>query len=92
MTDFQDGPGRNAGAAPDLIAKIVYFPLQPIQGKVQTLAAGATLMAQSTGPAELLTGSAQLSTTGNVSGFVIFRHNGQEAAVPLESRADDLVR
>jgi hypothetical protein len=34
----------------------------------------------------LLTGSAQLSTTGNVSGFVIFRHNGQEAVVPLESR------
>jgi hypothetical protein len=30
--------------------------------------------------------SAQFSTTGNVSGFVIFRHNGQEAVVPLESR------
>ena len=33
-------------------------------------------------------GSAQLSTSGNVSGFVIFRYNpnGQEAVVPLESR------
>ena len=38
-------------------------------------------------PQPLLTGSAQLTTTGHVSGFVIFRHNGQEAAVPLESRA-----
>jgi beta-propeller repeat-containing protein/all-beta uncharacterized protein len=55
----------------------------------QTLAAGATLTAQSTASVELLTGSAQLSTTGNVSGFVIFRHNGQEAAVPLESRTAD---
>ena len=53
----------------------------------QTLPAGATLMVQSTGSVELLTGSAQLSTTGNVSGFMIFRHNGQEAAVPLETRA-----
>ena len=33
-------------------------------------------------------GSAQLTTDGNVSGFVIFRYepNGQEAVVPLESR------
>ena len=34
----------------------------------------------------LLTGSAQLTTTGNVSGFAIYRHNNQEAVVPLESR------
>ena len=40
----------------------------------------------SSGAPQLLTGSAQLSTTGNVSGFVIFRHNDQEAVVPLESR------
>jgi hypothetical protein len=40
----------------------------------------------SDGAPQLLTGSAQLSSTGNVSGFVIFRHNGQEAVVPLESR------
>jgi hypothetical protein len=51
-----------------------------------TLAAGATLLVQSTGAVNLLTGSAQLATTGNVSGFVIFRHNGQEAVVPMESR------
>ena len=52
----------------------------------QTLAAGATLIIVSTGAPDLITGSAQLTTTGNVSGFVIFRHNGQEAVVPLESR------
>jgi hypothetical protein len=40
----------------------------------------------SRGAPQLQTGSAQLSTTGNVSGFVIFRHNGEEAVVPLESR------
>ncbi len=50
------------------------------------LAAGATLVIASSGAQALITGSAQLSTTGNVSGFVIFRHNGQEAVVPLESR------
>jgi hypothetical protein len=56
----------------------------------QTLAAGASLLVQSAAP--LLnptptTGSAQLTTNGNVSGFVIFRYNptGQEAGVPLES-------
>jgi hypothetical protein len=52
----------------------------------RTLAAGATLLIVSSGSVNLLTGSAQLSTTGNVSGFVIFRHNDQEAVVPLESR------
>jgi hypothetical protein len=38
--------------------------------------------------AALLTGSAQLTTTGNIAGFVIFRYNpnGQEAVVPLETR------
>ena len=52
----------------------------------QTLAAGATLMVASSGTPQLLTGSAQLSTNGHVTGFVIFRHNDQEAVVPLESR------
>ena len=53
----------------------------------QTLAAGATLLIVSGGVTpQLFTGSAQLVTSGNVSGFVIFRHNGQEAVVPLESR------
>ena len=38
--------------------------------------------------AQLLTGSAQLNTGGNVSGYAIYRYipNGQEAAAPLESR------
>ncbi len=52
----------------------------------QTLSPGATLLIVSSGAPSLLTGSAQLSTNGNVSGFVIFRHNNQEAVVPLESR------
>jgi hypothetical protein len=52
----------------------------------RTLAAGATLVIVSNSTAKLYTGSAQLSTTGQVSGFVIFRHNNQEAVVPLESR------
>ncbi len=52
----------------------------------QTLAPGATLIIVSSGAPNLITGSAQLTTTGNISGFVIFRHNGQEAVVPLESR------
>jgi hypothetical protein len=56
----------------------------------QSLAAQASLWIQSTGPITnaLQTGSAQLITNGNVSGFVIFRYTstGQEAVVPLESR------
>ncbi len=52
----------------------------------QNLLPGATLLIASGGASQLLTGSAQLNTTGNVSGFVIFRHNNQEAVVPLESR------
>jgi hypothetical protein len=52
----------------------------------QTLAAGATLLIVSTGAVDLLTGSAQVATTGNVGGFVIFSHNNQEAVVPMENR------
>jgi hypothetical protein len=57
----------------------------------RTLAAGASLVIQSTAPLSdpaPTTGSAQLTTDGNVGGFVIFRYNpnGQEAVVPLESR------
>ncbi len=56
----------------------------------ETVAPGALLSIQSTGqPTDpLQEGSAQLTTTGNVSGFVILRYNpnGQEAVVPLESR------
>ena len=50
------------------------------------IAAGATLIIVTSGAPQLLTGSAQIASTGNVSGFVIFRHNEQEAVVPLESR------
>jgi len=53
---------------------------------LKSLTAGATLVVESSGSGNLLMGSAQLTTTGHVSGFVIFRHNNQEAVVPLESR------
>ncbi len=56
----------------------------------RSIAAGATLVVESTGPDSnpLQTGSAQLTTDGNTSGFAIFRYGptGQEAVVPLESR------
>jgi hypothetical protein len=52
----------------------------------QTLASGATLVLDSTSTAALLMGSAQFSATGNIGGFVIFRHNDQEAAAPWEIR------
>jgi len=57
----------------------------------QPLNPGATLVIQSAAPLANPTptvGSAQVTTTGNVSGFVIFRYNpnGQEAVAPLESR------
>jgi hypothetical protein len=59
----------------------------------QNIAAGASLWVQSSGSLAdpLLTGSAQLTTTGNISSFAIFRYtpNGQEAVVPLESRNAD---
>jgi hypothetical protein len=57
----------------------------------QVLAAGATLIVESAAPESdpaPTVGSAQLTTNGNVGGFVIFRYNpdGQEAVVPIESR------
>jgi putative Ig domain-containing protein len=56
----------------------------------RAIAAGATLVIESTGPDSnpLQTGSAQLTTDGNTSGFAIFRYapTGQEAVVPFESR------
>ncbi len=57
----------------------------------QTLAAGASLIVESAAPLANpapTIGSAQLTTTGNIGGFVIFRYNpnGQEAVVPLENR------
>jgi hypothetical protein len=56
----------------------------------RTLGAQATLIVESQGPDlnPVQVGSAQLTTDGQVSGFVVFRYtpNGQEAVVPLESR------
>ena len=55
----------------------------------QMLAAGASLTVLTAGtPAFLSEGSAQLTTSGNVSGFAIFRRTTtfQEAVVPMESR------
>ena len=57
----------------------------------QSLAAGATLLVESdaplSNPAPTI-GSAQLTSSGNVGGFVIFRYDptGQEAVVPFETR------
>jgi hypothetical protein len=56
----------------------------------QTLAPGATLVINTNeqdSPTPVV-GSAQLTTTGNISGFEIFRWNtfNQEASVPLETR------
>ena len=55
------------------------------------LPTGAMLMVQSAAPKTDLaptTGSAQLTSTGDVRGYVIFRYNpdGQEAAAPFENR------
>ncbi len=53
----------------------------------QSIAAGAMLVivTQGLNSASSATGSAWLSTTGNVSGFAIFQNAGQEAVVPLET-------
>jgi hypothetical protein len=55
-----------------------------------TVPGKATLLIESTGPpgSPLLSGSAQFSTEGTVTGFVILRYtpNGQEAVVPMENR------
>jgi sugar lactone lactonase YvrE len=59
----------------------------------QSIAGGATLIVESEGPASLdaVTGSAQLQTDGDVSGFAVFSRSPldskpQEAVVPLETR------
>ena len=55
----------------------------------RTLAAGASLLVQTQAQDALaaVAGSAQLTATGNVSGFAIFdwTTNGQEASVPLQT-------
>ena len=71
------------------------FPQQPSLGTVlsssldENLDAGATLVLDTTGPAsQALVGASQLLTSGNMSGFAIFKYvpSGQEAVVPLETR------
>ena len=56
----------------------------------KTLAAGAMLVVETQAQDALtvVVGSAQVTTTGNISGFEIFRWTtfGQEASVPLETR------
>jgi len=56
----------------------------------QTIGSGAVLviLTQGNNAAPSMVGSAQLTTTGNVGGFAIFRYDptGQEAVVPLEAR------
>ena len=86
----------------DMTGAPLSLPLTFPQGSVaettapsvtQAIAAGATLLVDSGGVTpQLFTGSAQLSTTGHISGFVIFRHNGQEAVVPIESRNANCLR
>jgi sugar lactone lactonase YvrE len=58
-------------------------------GVTRTLAAGATLLIRTQGGADPVACSGILSTTGQVGGFAIFQiqSNGQEAVVPLETRA-----
>jgi hypothetical protein len=55
----------------------------------QTIDAGASLvlLTQGSNSGASVVGSAQLITTGNVSGFAIFRYNptGQEAVVPMST-------
>jgi hypothetical protein len=57
----------------------------------RTLAAGALLevVTQAQDALPLVQGSAQLTTTGAIGGFEVFRWNtfGQEASVPIETRA-----
>jgi hypothetical protein len=79
-------PNGNPLPLPISYSQQVGSAVSTVSSVSQMLPAGATLLVQSAGAANLLTGSAQLSTTGHVSGFAVFRHNGQEAVVPLESR------
>jgi len=77
------------------VALPVSFPQTGTTGQTassvqQTLAAGATLIVESEGPASLasVSGSAQLQTSGGVTGSAVFQYLGsQEAVVPLETRS-----
>ncbi|MDR3738109.1 MAG: hypothetical protein P4L40_03725 [Terracidiphilus sp.] len=61
---------------------------QTTAAMTQTLAPGATLQIQTQGDNTAVACSAQLTTTGQVSGFAIFEYvpSAQEAVVPLETR------
>ena len=62
----------------------------PVSSYSQTVPPNASFWVQATGAAAaaLQTGSAQLTATGDIGGYAIFRYNpnGQEAVVPLETR------
>ena len=62
---------------------------QMVSSVTQTLAPGATLLIQTEGIGSAISCGARLASTGQVSGFAIFRYipNGQEAVVPLETRS-----
>ncbi len=51
----------------------------------QTIAAGATLIVTTQNSGAVVTGSAQVTTAGNIGGFAIFQSSGQEAVAPLET-------
>jgi len=88
---FYDDNG-NPLALPLLFPQTSSTPQTPVTTLDRTLGPGATLIIESTGPDAQVTqvGSAQLLTTGNITGFAVFRQtvpSGQhEAVVPLESR------
>ena len=83
----------NDGSAPQLPFT---FPQQSSPGPAvgstvdQSIAAGATLVIDTTGPASqtVATGWSQLLTSGNIGGFAIFDYTptGQQAVVPVETR------
>ncbi len=55
----------------------------------QTIPAGGTwiIATQGQDAGATVSGLAELTTTGNISGFAIFQNAGQEAVTPLETRA-----
>jgi pimeloyl-ACP methyl ester carboxylesterase len=81
---------NNGNALPLPLTFVQTGNVTTVSTLTQTVAAGATLLILTHGSdtGAPLVGSAQLTTTGTVSGFAIFRYNvtGQEAVVPLETR------
>ena len=83
LSFFDDGGG--ALSLPVSFPQTGTVATEPLVSQV--IPAGATLLVVTQGQNStgVVTGSAQLSTTGNVSGFAIFQNAGQEAVVPLEA-------